>query len=227
VFTFTIPESETALSLMANSKFTGMLISGLAIALTQPRSAVSLTGMAFSRRRLLSPSGLAEMTVTLKNPALSRLHATQVKMEKQMRSRIESLEHAKENAIHHAERLKIGDDITIAQRRLDTLASSHRRKLSEQAIDTNYQVRVADAAAGNAILTLIAEGSAAAFAILGVISRGGSVEAVTEGDDSEPMSAVGLSKSPKIKDAAVSGKSLLGATAFMALFVLHTVHQLI
>lgn len=240
-FKFTIPASDTPSTLMANSKFTGMLISGLATALQQAKAMVSLKSLAFGRRRLTA-DGRQEVTVTLNTAAVQPIHKAQQASEKKARRQLAALEHDHQMATQGSERAHLSQKISAAQRRLDQVTSAHRRKLGEQDIDTNYQVRVADAAAGNDLLGKIAAGSAgafesalkaaieniiandpelaAAYAVLGVTSKGGSVQAAVEGVDPNAQAAA------KVKNAAATSKSLLGVTALVALFVMHAVHML-
>jgi hypothetical protein len=242
--TFTIPDSDTAVTLMANSKFTSMLVSGLATALTQPKSMVSLTGLQFSARRQLSTTGRDEVTVTLGVDSVAMRHILEAQLaeEKKARNRVRALENAYQNAIYDSERTRLSSDVKHSKRYLDATMSAHKRKLGEQAIDTSYQVRVADSAAGNALLAMIASGSAtsfenalkaaienliasdpelaASYAVLGVVSKGGSIQQAVEGADANASEGT----TPKVKDSAYGNKSFLRSTALIGLLLVHAIY---
>jgi hypothetical protein len=227
-----------------------MIVSGLATALNQGTGSVSLTGMSFTRRRLQSGEHTVTISIDANPNSINALKKGQDAREENIRRRLASLESVRDRGYFSnslASRSRIELQIRKETWRLEQMVADHhgrRLQSGNQDISTNYQVSVTDQVVANSILSRIEQGNAAAFeaalqsaiealiaadpdlaaaySLVGVTSLGGTIQQAVTGGGAGGGSA-GLKSTPKIKDAAIGGKSLLGITAFTALFLLHVI----
>jgi hypothetical protein len=223
-FTFTIPDSETAVTLSANANFMGVLAQGIATGLTVPKNTITMGTLVFTSRRMLTvdADGVARaeqvVTITMANDKKREfLSARLASVQRRLSQTMDDTE-----KLHH---LREAKDLTA-----QLAETADRRRLASRNIDAPYTVKIADSSQGSRLLAKIAPGAATSFenslmsaittaiandptlasgyAVTGVTSKGGAIETVIAGQEGEGS---GLA-TPSTSDAP---RNTLGVATFL------------